>query len=243
MITVLSHIKVREYAKWRPVFDELKPLRDSHSLVSEQVLRNSANPNEVFVEMNFRDAAAARAYMTSNDLRQAMQRAGVLPSPEITYLEQAPAVAPLDASTQVVQAVADAIDAQDWDAMSKLLSDDFQFSGAVPRPFSAQEWVGIHRALAAAMPDLRLNYAPTTSNGSHTTGAVKITGTHTGELVLPVPGIPRVPPTGSAIANPTEHVEVTVRDGRVTEWKVDHVPNGGLGGLLSQMGVALPNPG
>lgn len=102
---------------------------------------------------------------------------------------------------------------------------------------------GIHRALAAVMPDLRFNSAPTTSNGSHTTGAVKITGAHTGEFDLPVPGIPRVPATGNAIANPTELVEVTVRDGRVTKWKVEHVPNGGLGGLLSQMGVALPKPG
>jgi hypothetical protein len=243
MITVLTHIRVREYSKWRPVFDELKSLRDAHGLVSEQVLRNAANPNEIFVEMNFREAAAARAYMTSNDLGQGMQRAGVLPPPEVNFLEQAPDVAPLDSSTQVVQAVANAIDAQDWDGMKNLLADDFQFTGAVPRPFSALEWIGVHRALAAAIPDLRLNYVPTTSNGSHTTGAVKITGTHTGEFNLPVPGIPRVPASGNAIANPTEHVEVTVKDGRVTKWNVEHLPNGGLGGILSQMGVALPDAG
>jgi hypothetical protein len=242
MITVLTHIKVQDYAKWRPVFDELKALRDTHSLESEQVFRNNANPNEVFIEMHYRDAAQARAYMTSPELRAGMQRAGVLPPPEVTYLEEAPTVAPLDASTQIVQAVANAIDAQDWDAVRALLTDDYKFSGAVPEPISAEQWIGVHRALAAAMPDLRFNYAPSKSNGAHTTGTVKITGTHTGEFNLPVPGIPRVPATGNAIANPTERVEVTVENGKLKEWKVEQLPNGGLAGVLSQMGVALPHP-
>lgn len=241
MVTVFTHVRVQDYAKWRPVFDELLSLRQAHTLVSERVWRNQANPNEVYIAMDYRDGAGARAYMTSSELRQGMQRAGVLPPPEITYLEEAPAVAPLDASTQVVQAVAKAIDAQDWDGVSALLAADYKFSGAVPQPISAEEWIGVHRALAAAMPDLRFNYAPSKSNGSHTTGTVKLTGTHTGEFNLPVPGIPRVPATGNAIANPTERVEVFVKDGRVTEWQVEPLPNGGLFGILAQMGVALPH--
>lgn len=242
MITVLTHLKVRDYAKWRPVFDELKALRDTHGLESEQVFRSSANPNEVFIEMRYRDAAQARAYMSSPELRAGMQRAGVLPPPEVTFLEEAPPVAPPDASTQVVQAVADAIDAQDWDAVRARLADDYKFTGAVPEPFSADQWIGVHRALAAAMPDLRFNYAPSKSNGAQTTGTVKITGTHTGEFNLPVPGVPRVPATGNAIANPTERVQVIVNDGRISEWRVEPLPNGGLAGILSQMGVALPHP-
>lgn len=242
MVTVLTHIKVQEYAKWRPVFDELLSLRQAHTLISERVLRNQANPNEVFVSMDYRDGAAARAYMTSPELRQGMQRAGVLPPPEITYLEEAPGVAALDASTQVVNAVTAAIEKQNWDGALALLSDDFKFSGATPVPLSGEQWIGVHRALGAAMPDLSFNYAPSKSNGSHTSGTVRITGTHRGEFNLPMPGIPRVPATGNAIANPTEHVEVTVKDGRITEWQVETVPNGGLFGILGQMGVALPHP-
>lgn len=241
MLTVLTHIKVQDYAKWRPVFDELKSLRDAHSLEAESVYRNSANPNEVFIVMHYRDAAGARAYMASPELRAGMQKAGVLPPPEIVFLEEAPDAAALDASTQVVSRVAAAIEAQNWDGMRALLSDDFKFSGAVPEPISAEQWIGVHRALAAAMPDLRMNYAPSKSNGSHTHGTVKVTGTHKGEFNLPVPGIPQVPPTGNAIANPTEQVEVTVQNGKVTEWQVAHVPNGGLFGILAQMGVALPH--
>lgn len=241
MLTVLTHIQVQDYAKWRPVFDELKALREAHSLTTERVLRSTANPNEIFIEMNYRDAAAGRAYMTSPELRAGMQKAGVLPPPEVNYLEDAPEVAALDKSTQVVNQVAAAIEAQDWDGVRALLSGDFKFSGAVPEPISAEQWIGVHRALAGAIPDLRMNYVPSKSNGLHTSGTVKLTGTHTGEFNLPLPGLPRVAPTGNAIANPTEHVEVFVQDGRVTEWQVEQLPNGGLFGILSQMGVALPH--
>ena len=55
-----------------------------------------------------------------------------------------------------------------------------------------------------------------------------------------MPGFPRVPPTGNPIANPTEYIEVTVENGQVTVWHVDPVPNGGLPGILAQMGAALP---
>lgn len=53
MLTILSQTQVQDYAKWRPVFDELKSLRKAHSLESERVFRNAANPTEhveVFVQ-------------------------------------------------------------------------------------------------------------------------------------------------------------------------------------------------
>lgn len=242
MITVLTHVQVQEYAKWRPVFDELNPLRQAHGLISERVLRKASNPNDVFIEMNFRDAARAHAYMASPELRAGMQKAGVIPPPEINYLEEAPVVAPYSASTEIVRAVTSAIEAQNWDGAAGLLARDFQFMGGTPVPLTGEQWLDIHRAFGAAMPDLSFNYAPTKSNGSHTTGTVKLTGTHRGELNLPMPGFPRVPATGNAIANPTEHVEVTVEDGKITQWQVESVPNGGVAGIFSQMGVSLPQP-
>lgn len=241
MLTVLSHVKVQSYAKWRPVFDDLNTLRQAHGLISERVLRNASNPNDVFIEMDFREAIQARAYMSSPELRAGMQKAGVIPPPEVNYLEEAPIVAQFSPFTETVRAVTSAIEAQNWDAALAMLSDDFKFSGATPVPLTGEQWIGIHRALGAAMPNLSFNYAPTKSNGSHTVGTVKITGTHRGEFNLPMPGFPRVSATGNAIANPTECVEVTVDDGKITEWQVESVTGGGLPGILAQMGVSLPN--
>lgn len=240
MLQVLTHIKVKSYAEWRPVFDQLRIARDEHSLVTERVFRSATNPNEVFIEMDFGDATQARAYMTSPELRDGMQRGGVLPTPEVSFLEQAPEVGSPTGSQVAAIAVADAIQAQQWDRALGLLTSDFTFTGATPLPLTGEQWIGVHRALAAAMPDLSLNYIPSPSNGGPALGVVKVMGTHTGELVLPMPGVPHVPATGKAIANPAEHVQVTVKDGKVSNWQVEHLSNGGVPGILAQMGVALP---
>ena len=142
---------------------------------------------------------------------------------------------------ELTQQVVNRIDAQDFDGALALLTDDFTFSGAVPQPISGKEWIGVHRALAAAMPDFRVNYVAAGGQNGAAEGTVSLTGTHTGELVLPIPGIPRVPATGKKLVWPKEPVRVTARGGKLSNYRVESVPNGGISGMLKQMGVALPH--
>ncbi len=142
---------------------------------------------------------------------------------------------------QLTQQVLDAIDQQQWDRALALLTDDFTFSGATPVPLDAQQWIGVHRALAAAMPDFRFNYVAAGGADDMAEGSVSLTGTHTGDFVVPIPGIPHVPATGKHIALPQERVWVTARGDKLSNYKVEAVPNGGLVGILAQMGVALPH--
>lgn len=142
---------------------------------------------------------------------------------------------------QVVQQVFSNIDAQKFDVVLSLLSDNYTFSGATPTPINGQAWVAVHRALAAAMPDLRMNYRTTSVNGNQVQGTVELQGTHTGELALPIPGLPRVAPTGKAIKLPLEHIQVQTTNGKVAAIEVEDLPNGGVKGILMQMGVALPH--
>jgi len=142
---------------------------------------------------------------------------------------------------QLTQAVLKAIEDQKWNAALALLTDDFRFSGAVPEPITGEQWIGVHKALAAAMPDLRFNYVATGGGDQLAEGTVALTGTHTGEFAPPMPGVPRVPATGKQIANPKEHVWVTVRGDKIVNYKVEQVPDGGVVGILKQMGVALPH--
>ena len=144
---------------------------------------------------------------------------------------------------QITQKVLKAIEDQNWDGALALLTDDFTFSGAVPEPISGQDWIGVHRALGAAMPDFRFNYAATGGENDVAEGGVSITGTHTAELVVPMPGIPRVPATSRHIALPRERIWVTARGDKLSNFKVEAVPNGGVLGILKQMGVALPEAG
>src|SRR5438552_8953767 len=105
---------------------------------------------------------------------------------------------------EVTQEVVNRIEAQDFDGALKLLTDDFTFSGAVPQPINGQQWIGVHRALGAAMPDLRMNYSGAGDGNGSVKGTVQLSGTHTAELSVPIPGLPRVPATGKSIKLPTE---------------------------------------
>lgn len=141
---------------------------------------------------------------------------------------------------QIAQKVAKAIEDQNWESAHALLADDFTFSGAVPQPISGAEWLGVHRALAKAMPDLRLNFIATSGDNDTAEGTVQVTGTNTGELALPMPGLPKVAATGRKIANPREQVRIKAQGDKLINWDVVPVADGGVLGILKQMGVAEP---
>jgi hypothetical protein len=143
---------------------------------------------------------------------------------------------------QITQKVIKAIEDQDWDGAQALLAKDFTFSGAVPQPISGAEWLGVHRALAKAMPDLRFNYVAKSGNGDAAEGTVQLTGTNTGELALPMLGLPKAPATGRKITNPREPVRVKAQGDKLINWEVEYVADGGVPGILKQLGVAVPQP-
>jgi len=122
-----------------------------------------------------------------------------------------------------------------------LLSEDFVFSGATPVPLNKHQYVSTMEALAAAMPDFSFGYKLVKVNGSDVEATLELTGTQTADLVLPIPGIPRVPATGKKVHLPKEKVELTTRNGLLTSFKVENTPNGGVTGILQQLGVALPH--
>ncbi len=141
---------------------------------------------------------------------------------------------------QITQKLVKAIEDQNWALAQSFLADDFTLSGATPEPVDGAAFLGVHRALAKAMPDLRFNYAALRGDDGSAEGIVQITGTNTGELALPMPGLPQVPATGRKITNPKEHVWIKSRGDKLINWQVEVVPDGGVLGILKQMGVAVP---
>lgn len=89
MVTVLVRHKVNDYAKWKAVLDETKPFAKSNGVRSQRVLRNSANPNEVVVVNEFDDMNTAQKFAQSDELKQVMQRAGVVEAPSVWFLNEA----------------------------------------------------------------------------------------------------------------------------------------------------------
>ncbi len=87
MIHMLIRHKVADFAKWKPVYDAHASARQSAGLKEEHLLRNGDDPNEVILLFSAQDLDKAKAFAASDELRQAMQSAGVSEKPDVYFLK------------------------------------------------------------------------------------------------------------------------------------------------------------
>jgi hypothetical protein len=139
----------------------------------------------------------------------------------------------------VVRSVIAAIEAGQFAQARSLLHDDFRFSGPVPEPIGPDAWLGVHRALYAAMPDLRFNASGFETTASGVRFGVALTMTHTGTLDLAPLGVRAYAATGKAVKLPPESATVSVRDGKLASWANVTPPDGGLVGIARQVGASI----
>jgi hypothetical protein len=114
------------------------------------------------------------------------------------------------------------------------LDESFEFIGVGPQPLGKQQTIGLWSTIRAAFPDFNHNLAVTRESGSIVYATVEVTGTHTG--TLRVPNGPTIAASSRKVRLPLERIAVTVREGKVTSWEIEHVPGGGLAGVLGQIG-------
>ena len=133
-----------------------------------------------------------------------------------------------------------ATEAGDFKKLDSMIAEDMVFAGPVPVPVGKREFMGLQMALHAAMPDWKFNATDMKENGDQVTMMVQITGTQTGELSLPMPGFPKVPPSGKKVSLPKEPSTFTVKNGKLTRIDAPASPNGGVPGILMQLGVPMP---
>lgn len=75
---ILTQISVEDYEKWKPVFDEVGSIRQAKGSKGGLVLRNADDPNQITVLLEWDNLDNARAFAGSDELREAMQRGGVV---------------------------------------------------------------------------------------------------------------------------------------------------------------------
>lgn len=122
----------------------------------------------------------------------------------------------------------------------RFLSDDFMFYGPTPEPIDKQAFLDLHQALVNAMPDWSYNISDVQEHGDVVSFKVQITGTNTGDIHIPSLGLLNVPATGKKVVLPSEPVQAKVHGEEVTELAAEKVPNGGLSGVLAQLGLRVP---
>lgn len=108
--------------------------------------------------------------------------------------------------------------------------------GVLPQPMPAMEAFGLVGALKTAFPDLKFEVEDVTVNGNQARVNLLVSGTNTGPLSLPMPGMPsNMPPTGKH-ASAKDTFVVTVEGDKVSHLLVDSPDGGGLPVLLGQLG-------
>ena len=85
---LLVRHKVQEYARWKPVFDDHAPARKAAGSKGGRLFRSAHDANEVVILLEVEDLEKAIAFAQSDDLREAMQRAGVADRPDVYFLEE-----------------------------------------------------------------------------------------------------------------------------------------------------------
>ena len=73
MVTLVVHHWVRDFAAWKPVFDEHADVRRSHGEVEHRIYQDIYNPNRVVIHNDFPSEQAARSFMTDPSLPEAME--------------------------------------------------------------------------------------------------------------------------------------------------------------------------
>jgi SnoaL-like polyketide cyclase len=117
-----------------------------------------------------------------------------------------------------------------------LTPDAVASGGVLPQPMPAMEAFSLIGALKTAFPDLKFEVEDVTVNGNQAKVKARISGTNTGPLSLPMPGMPsNMPPTGKKVAAKDAFV-VTVEGDKVSRLEVDSPDGGGLPALLAQLG-------
>ena len=86
-VAVVRH-GVSDFDAWRRMYDGFAPVQAEHGVRAHQVLRSIDDPNDVTVWHDFDDAGAARAFVGSAELRDAMGSAGVQGEPQMWFTEE-----------------------------------------------------------------------------------------------------------------------------------------------------------
>ncbi len=78
---------VQDHAKWKSVFDGEAERRKAAGSKGGMVLRNSQNPNDLTVLLEWDTLERARAFAESPELKTVMAEAGVVGKPEIGFFD------------------------------------------------------------------------------------------------------------------------------------------------------------
>jgi hypothetical protein len=86
---VLVRHKVRDFANWKSHFDGDAQVRQQAGLKDKLVLRSTDDPQEVILLFETADLDKAREFAGAPQLKEVMEKAGVIDKPDMYFLDSA----------------------------------------------------------------------------------------------------------------------------------------------------------
>ena len=87
MVHVLVRHKVSDYNRWKEAFDSHLSMRKRSGETAFRIFHAVDDPRDLTLFFDWESAEQARKFMNSDDLRTAMQKAGVEGTPDVQYVE------------------------------------------------------------------------------------------------------------------------------------------------------------
>src|SRR6202163_3937665 len=79
------HLKVKDYAIWRSGYDGREKSRVSAGITNGRVFRRAEDQNDVVILHDVADVAKARTWLASDEMKAAMEKSGVVGSPNVRF--------------------------------------------------------------------------------------------------------------------------------------------------------------
>ena len=89
MTTLFVRHQVSDFAQWKQAYDDFDAKRQKLGVSGQAVYQAADDPNNVTVTHDFPSLEAAQQFAGSDELRSAMERAGVAGEPALWFTEQA----------------------------------------------------------------------------------------------------------------------------------------------------------
>jgi heme-degrading monooxygenase HmoA len=88
MTYVLAIQQIKDYNKWKKVFDKHGEVRKNKGSKGATIYRDSNDPKKLVIITKWDDMEAAKNFSLAEDLKIAMKKAGVMGLPKLYYLEE-----------------------------------------------------------------------------------------------------------------------------------------------------------
>jgi hypothetical protein len=85
MATMFVRHTISDYGAWRKAYDDFAPVQKAKGVTAQAVYRAADNPNDITVTHEFGSVEDAQAFANSDELKKAMQGAGVVGAPTIWF--------------------------------------------------------------------------------------------------------------------------------------------------------------